>query len=33
MLMVVAPCVTLERRMRERVQDDESHRRVAAVLT
>jgi hypothetical protein len=31
--MVVAPCEGLERKMRERVRDDESHRRVAAVLT
>jgi hypothetical protein len=33
MLMVVAPSVMLERKVRERVRDDESHRRVAAVLT
>jgi hypothetical protein len=33
MVMVVEPCAGLERKMRERVRDDESHRRVAAVLT
>lgn len=33
MVMVFEPCAGLERKMRERVRDDESHRRVAAVLT
>jgi hypothetical protein len=33
MLVVVAPYETLERKVRERMRDDESHRRVAAVLT
>ena len=33
MLMVADPSVTLERKVRDRLRDDESHRRVAAVLT
>src|SRR5436190_1745130 len=33
MVAVVEPCSGLERKVRERVRDDESHRRVAAVLT
>ncbi len=31
--MVADPCVTLERKMRDRVRDDESHRRLVEVLT
>ena len=31
--MVLDPCATLERKIRLRVRDDESHRRVAAALT
>ncbi len=33
MTMVGDPCATLERKVRGRVRDDESHRRVAAALT
>jgi hypothetical protein len=33
MAMVLDPCATLERKVRLRVRDDESHRRVAAALT
>ena len=33
MLMVADPSVTLERKVRDRLRDDESHRRVAAALT
>jgi hypothetical protein len=33
MVMVLELCASLERKVRERVRDDESHRRVAAVLT
>jgi hypothetical protein len=33
MLMVLAPYETLERKVRDRVRADESHRRVAEVLT
>ena len=33
MVMVADPSVTLERKLRDRLRDDESHRRVAAVLT
>lgn len=33
MVMTADPCVALERKVRERVRDDESHRRVADVLT
>lgn len=33
MQMVLAPYETLERKVRDRVRDDESHRRVAAALT
>ncbi len=31
--LVADPCITLERKLRERVLDDDSHRRVAEVLT
>jgi len=33
MTMAVDPCVSLGRKVSQRVHDDESHRRVAAVLT
>lgn len=33
MVLMVDPCPTLERKVRQRVRDDESHRRVAEVLT
>ena len=33
MVMVADPSVTLERKVRDRLRDDESHRRVAAALT
>lgn len=33
MLMVADSSATLERKVRDRLRDDESHRRVAAVLT
>jgi hypothetical protein len=33
MAMVLDPCGTLERKVRLRVRDDESHRRVSAALT
>lgn len=33
MVMVFDPCMTLERKVCERVRDDESHRRVAEALT
>ncbi len=33
MVMVADPSLTLERKVRDRILDDESHRRVVAVLT
>ena len=33
MVMVADPSLTLERKLRDRLLDDESHRRVVAVLT
>ena len=33
MVMVADPSLTLERKVRDRLRDDESHRRIAAVLT
>lgn len=32
MVLMADTCVTLERKVRERVRDDESHRRIAEVL-
>lgn len=33
MVMIADPCVTLERKVGQRLRDDESHRRVAEALT
>lgn len=33
MVVMADPCATLEHKVRQRVRDDESHRRVAAALT
>ena len=33
MVLMADPWVTLERKVRQRVRDDESHRRIAEVLT